>query len=156
MWPFRPNLLKDKSETSGRLSTADYLCRLMEEQNGLLRELLFAMGKQPHTLKTRPSIRTTPRTDADVFRVGREDVLTTERKAAEAIVAPWRRPESGPGSAQTPTNGGSEPTDAATARASEPLLTSATSPLDPRIPIPPFLTPSGSGNPAHGSWPPKR
>jgi len=54
-----------------RLSTADYLVKLMEEQNSLLRELLRAMGRQPSTIRALPTTGRRIYTDQDVFRIGK-------------------------------------------------------------------------------------
>ncbi len=54
-----------------RISTADYLCKLMEEQNSLLREMLSAQGRFPSTLKARPVQVSRLRTEKDVTFVGR-------------------------------------------------------------------------------------
>ena len=93
-------------------STAQYLCRLMAEQNALLRELIQGVTGHPSQIvraaQSRPK-DTRLRTDKDVFRVGRDQVLQMERKQEEARVAPHRSiPANGPDSApenSAPGNG---------------------------------------------------
>ena len=82
-----------------RLSTADYLCRLMEEQNQLLREMLLAYGRPSSVPKTSPAVNVRRvYTDKDVFRVTRQDTEQQFREAQEKLDAPWR---SGPEPTQT-------------------------------------------------------
>lgn len=112
MWPFNPsrkgsNALEQPAET-----TAQYLCRLMEEQNSLLRELIPALsGHAARTLKTAKQLPVSRiRTDKDVFRVDRNTVLQQERLKQEQELAPWwsttgSGPASGSSSTPTPGNG---------------------------------------------------
>ena len=79
-----------------RISTADYLCKLMEEQNSLLRELLHVQGRVPSTLKARPVAVSRLRTEKDVTFVGRQTSVD-EQKA------------NGPGSDPTGSTSGSTP-----------------------------------------------
>lgn len=105
MFGFRRSPNPDVLAEPRRLSTADYLCRLMEEQNQLLREVLVGLGRQPQTLKASPAVNGRRKyTAEDVYRVTREDVESLRRAEQEKIEAPWRA--GGPGSPQTsPTNG---------------------------------------------------
>ncbi len=70
-----------------RLSTADYLCKLMEEQNSLLRELLRAQGRMPATIRATPVGVSRIRTDKDVSFVGRTTSVD-EQKANGRDSAP--------------------------------------------------------------------
>ena len=98
MWPF-PRSRAPLEEPSS-LSTAQYLCRLMEEQNSLLRELIQAQGIIPQTRRTgvpRPDVRI--RTASDVSRATRHHIVQEDlRHRMEQ--APWRTPVNGPDSAQ--------------------------------------------------------
>lgn len=61
-----------------RISTADYLCKLMEEQNSLLREVVRAVsGQHPSTIKARPTAVNRIRTAEDVIRVNGRDFVPT-------------------------------------------------------------------------------
>ena len=84
---------RDVLEEPKRLSTADYLCRLMEEQNQLLRELLVASGHSPRALKANPAVNSRRvYTDKDVFRVTREETELRIRQEQDRIQHPWRGP----------------------------------------------------------------
>lgn len=98
MWPF-PRSRAPLEEPSS-LSTAQYLCRLMEEQNSLLRELIQAQGIIPQTRRTGVPRAAPGRlyTDKDVSHATREGILEEDLKRRMAQ-APWRTPESGPDSA---------------------------------------------------------
>lgn len=99
---FRPKS-SDPLHVQTRLSTADYLCRLMEEQNAILREMVLALGRQPHAIKASPLTTGRIRTDKDVIRVTRNDVIGQEIEKATATEAQWR---SGPDSAPTASTSG--------------------------------------------------
>lgn len=99
---------RDVLEEPRRLSTADYLCRLMEEQNQLLREMLGALGRHSAVPKANPAVNGRRiYTDKDVMRVTREDVEQLRRQEAEKTAAPWRA--GGPGTPQTSPNAGTAP-----------------------------------------------
>lgn len=103
MWPFRPS--RAPLEEPSSLSTAQYLCQLMVEQNSLLRELIKVTGHTPQTRRTgvprAESVRI--RTASDVSRVTREHIVEQDLKQ-RLEQAPWRTPENGPASApRTPS-----------------------------------------------------
>ncbi len=75
---------------------------LLRETNGLLREILRAQGRTPLTPQ-HDQPKGPPRGASAVMQVTRQDVLEMERKAQEAIDAPWR---SGPGNAPTAPSAG--------------------------------------------------
>lgn len=112
MWPFpRSRAGFNALASPSPETTAQLLCRLMEEQNSLLRELIQAQtGSPSRTLRT-PKLSPVSRirTDNDVFRVNRETVLAAERKREEQIEAPWRTiPVTGPGSSPSSTSLGTD------------------------------------------------
>ena len=104
MWPFRPSPDSD---------LVTYLCQLMQYQNTLLLELLSAQGLKAPLLPPRPRQTRavgTPRTEKDVIRVTREEVIAQERIRQANRDAPWRDPippQSGQGSAGTGSTSGS-------------------------------------------------
>lgn len=80
----------------------DRIEALLEEQNGLLRELLRAQGRTP--LTPMAGVPKPPPKDASaVSRVTRMDVVNREQRARAERDAPWR---SGPDSDPTPPGGG--------------------------------------------------
>ncbi len=100
-------------------TTAQYLCRLMEEQNLLLREVVLTFTGRPAATPRagQPSARpTTPRTDKDVSRVTRETVRSQRLQDAEKVDAPWRMPASGPDSGSTSLNPGTKAPDVGSAQ----------------------------------------
>lgn len=105
-----------------RLSTADYLCRLMEEQNSLLRELLRAQGRHPATIRATPTSVNRIRTDKDVLRITREMVLEQEAKEREKKEAMWRN---GPASDLTGSTSGNTPSAPESGPAASPQKPSA-------------------------------
>ena len=98
--------LKDLFQMNGR--SLSRIESLLQEQNSLLRELVAAhtgaVARTPKPIHLAVPLRI--RTDKDVSRVTRQDVLEQEWKAQEAEVAPWR---SGPDSDPTLTLVGGEP-----------------------------------------------
>ena len=121
MW-FRRPTVDPILNAPTRLSTADYLCRLMEEQNGLLRELVSSLGHPARTIKASPVTKDRIRTDKDVMRVTRQEVLAQEIERAAATDAPWR---SGPASDPTDSTSGRTPPAKADAPAMSPRSPSA-------------------------------
>src|SRR5262245_53201780 len=95
MFEYLRSRKRDVLEEPKRLSTADYLCRLMEEQNRLLRELL---GRPSSVPRANPAVNIRRKyTDADVFRVTRATTEEQLRQEEERLAAPWRSgPENPP------------------------------------------------------------
>src|SRR5262245_21615665 len=90
-----------------RLSTADYLCRLMEEQNQLLREVCLALGRHAQSPKANPAVNVRRQyTAEDVTRVTRDMTEDRLRKEQERIAAPWR---TGPENPPMPGSNGTTP-----------------------------------------------
>lgn len=87
-------------------SSPNRIERLLEEQNSLLRELVAAHGRiaqTPRAPLAAPTERKI-RTEKDVTRVTREDVIQAEREEQEKLAAIWRY---GPGNVPTVQPGGS-------------------------------------------------
>jgi hypothetical protein len=110
MFPFRRS--RDPLAEPTSQSTAQYLCRLMEEQNALLRELIAVASGRPATTRRADQGSAppkAPRTDKDVTQVTRLTVAEQEREARTKVSAPWRTPASGPASATPTPNPGTDP-----------------------------------------------
>ena len=114
MWPFRrsregSSVLDQRSPET----TAQYLCRLMAENNALHRELIQALtGRPAKTLTVGEPLPANHRvrTDRDVFRVDRDTVLKDQFVKMEKDIAPWRTAENGPASSlPLPSHGTAAP-----------------------------------------------
>lgn len=131
MWPFPRS--RDPL-TQPRLSTADYLCRLMEEMVALQRETLTALGKPTFRPKISPvGSPTRLRTADDVIRITRDDLLAQERQSQEQQTAPWRG--NGPANGMTPESSGNS---LAPNTEDSKLAASSPTPPDPNRGVPPF------------------
>lgn len=88
------------------LTPVERLCKLQEENNGLLRELLVAtLGRPPQTPRaSQAPLRTY--TDKDVTVVNRSMRIQQEQQRQEQTAAPWRTPVNGPGSETTSATSG--------------------------------------------------
>src|SRR5262245_7776870 len=109
MFAFLRSPKRDVLTEPQRLSTADYLCRLMEEQNQLLRELLGALGRQSSIPRANPAVNVRRQyTDKDVFRVSREQTEERLQKERDQREHPWRG-QAGQDNPPTTETGGALP-----------------------------------------------
>ena len=83
-----------------------HLCRLVEEQNSLLRELVRVQTGRPAQTRQHLPLGTAPRirTDRDVSLVTREQSVQETLRKKEAEIAPWRLQDH-LAKASTPANG---------------------------------------------------
>ncbi len=99
---------KPPLDESPKLSPTDYLCKLTEETNALLRELLLVSGKNPMTPSAKLGPPKRQYTQQDVSTV----TLTQRRRMAQEqaadAAAPWRHatPDDGPASGTMPRSRG--------------------------------------------------
>ena len=112
IWPFH----RFRPSRQSRQDLTPHLCRLLEEQNALLRELSSALGRPsvvPRVQAELPRIRApyVVRTEKDVMRVTREDRLTDQMKRQQDEMATWRIPVNGPDFEPTPKSSGLTPSD---------------------------------------------
>lgn len=104
---------KDPLANGPNLTPVEYLCKLQEETNSLLRELLVAhTGNYAKTPRTRVQAPSRTFTDKDVTVVTRAMRIQQEQTRQTQTAAPWRTFVSGPASETTSPKDGSMPSAA--------------------------------------------